>query len=175
MYKECFVLKQQNTHLRVECLSWWNIDGVVTAFSIRQCAEQHELERWSLINIPRKNKSKGNKKQKKKAYAQSLTPLLYVLSAYLTSICFNCRSCPFLLITCSSTSYSWVLSLVQAPSPRIGVGVSSPPPATHVYTLGKIIQDRKDEGLTRFFFLDVQKAYDTAVWRNGLWKKLWAT
>ena len=43
----------------------------------------------------------------------------------------------------------------------------------HVYTLGKIIQGRKDAGLTTYcFFLDVQKAYDT-VWRNGLWKKLW--
>ena len=43
----------------------------------------------------------------------------------------------------------------------------------HIYTLGKIIQGRKDAGLTTYcFFLDVQKAYDT-VWRNGLWKKLW--
>ena len=42
----------------------------------------------------------------------------------------------------------------------------------HVYTLGKIIQGRKDAALTTYcFFLDVQKAYDT-VWRNGLWKKL---
>ena len=42
-----------------------------------------------------------------------------------------------------------------------------------MYTLGKIIQGRKDAGLTTYcFFLDVQKAYDT-VWRNGLWKKLW--
>ena len=43
----------------------------------------------------------------------------------------------------------------------------------HVHTLGKIIQGRKDAGLTTYcFFLDVQKAYDT-VWRNELWKKLW--
>ena len=43
----------------------------------------------------------------------------------------------------------------------------------HVYTLGKIIQGRKDPGLTTYcFFLDVQKAYDT-VWRNGLWKNMW--
>ena len=42
----------------------------------------------------------------------------------------------------------------------------------HVYTSGKIIQGRKDAGLTPYcFFLDVQKAYDT-VWRSGLWKKL---
>ena len=41
-----------------------------------------------------------------------------------------------------------------------------------VYTLGKIIQGRKDAGLPTYcFFLDVQKVYDT-VWRNGLWKKL---
>ena len=45
----------------------------------------------------------------------------------------------------------------------------------HVYTLGKIIQGRKDAGRTTYcFFLDVQKAYDT-VWSNGLWKKLWET
>ena len=45
----------------------------------------------------------------------------------------------------------------------------------HIYTLGKIIQGRKDAGLKAYcFFLDVQKAYDT-VWRNGLWKKLWET
>ena len=43
----------------------------------------------------------------------------------------------------------------------------------HVYTLRRIIQGRKDAGLTTYcFFLDVQKVYDT-VWRNGLWKKLW--
>ena len=44
----------------------------------------------------------------------------------------------------------------------------------HVYTLlGKIIQVRKDAGLTTYcFFLDVQKAYDT-VWRTGLWGKMW--
>ena len=42
----------------------------------------------------------------------------------------------------------------------------------HVYTLGKIIQGKKDAGLTTHCsFLDVQKAYDT-VWRNGLWGKL---
>ena len=40
----------------------------------------------------------------------------------------------------------------------------------HVYTLGKIIQGRKDAGLTTYCFL--QKAYD-AVWRNGLWGKMW--
>ena len=41
----------------------------------------------------------------------------------------------------------------------------------HVYTLGKIIQGRKDGGLATYcFFLDVQKAYDK-VGRNGLWKK----
>ena len=41
----------------------------------------------------------------------------------------------------------------------------------HVYTLSKIISKRrKDAGLTTYrFFLDVQKAYDTA-WRSGLWK-----
>ena len=38
----------------------------------------------------------------------------------------------------------------------------------HVYTLGKMIQDRKNAGLTMYcFFLDVQKVYDI-VWRNGL-------
>ena len=43
----------------------------------------------------------------------------------------------------------------------------------HVYTLGKIIQDRKYAGLTTYcFFLDVQKAYDI-VWRNGLREKIW--
>ena len=43
----------------------------------------------------------------------------------------------------------------------------------HVYTLGKIIQGRKDAGLTTgCFFLYARKAYD-AVWRKGLWKKLW--
>ena len=43
----------------------------------------------------------------------------------------------------------------------------------HVHTLGKILQGRKDTGLTTyFFFLHVQNAYDT-VWRSGLWKKLW--
>ena len=31
----------------------------------------------------------------------------------------------------------------------------------HIYTLGKIIQGRKDAGLTTYCFLDVQKAYDT--------------
>ena len=40
----------------------------------------------------------------------------------------------------------------------------------HVYTLRKIIQGRKDAGLTTYcFFLDVQKAYD-AVWMNMLWR-----
>ena len=34
----------------------------------------------------------------------------------------------------------------------------------HVYTLGTIIQGRKDAGRTTYcFFLDVQKAYDTSV------------
>ena len=42
----------------------------------------------------------------------------------------------------------------------------------HVYTLGKIIQGRKDVGRTTYcLFLDVQKAYDT-LWRNRFWKKL---
>ena len=42
-----------------------------------------------------------------------------------------------------------------------------------MYTLGKIIQGRKDAGLTTCsFFLDVQKTYDT-VWKNGLLKRLW--
>ena len=42
-----------------------------------------------------------------------------------------------------------------------------------MYTLGKIIQGKKDTGLTTYcFFLGVQKAYDT-VWRNGLWKTMW--
>ena len=32
----------------------------------------------------------------------------------------------------------------------------------HVYTLGKIVQGRKDAGRTTYcFFLDVQKAHDT--------------
>ena len=45
----------------------------------------------------------------------------------------------------------------------------------HVYTLGKIIQGRKDAGLTTYcFFPDVQKACDT-VWRNGSWKNMWET
>ena len=43
----------------------------------------------------------------------------------------------------------------------------------HVYTVGKIIQGRKDRGLTAYrLFLDVQKVYDIAR-ENGLWKKLW--
>ena len=43
----------------------------------------------------------------------------------------------------------------------------------HVYALGKIIRGRKDAGRKAYcFFLDVQKAYDTA-WRNGPWKKSW--
>ena len=43
----------------------------------------------------------------------------------------------------------------------------------HVYTFGKILQGRKDAGLaTHWFFLDVQKAHDTAR-INGLWEKLW--
>ena len=43
-----------------------------------------------------------------------------------------------------------------------------------MYTLGKIIQCRKDAGLTTYcFFLDVQKAYDTLLWRNGLRKNMW--
>ena len=42
----------------------------------------------------------------------------------------------------------------------------------HVHTLGKMIQSRKDAGLTTYcVFLDVQKAYDT-VWRNQMWKKM---
>ena len=42
-----------------------------------------------------------------------------------------------------------------------------------MYTLGKIIQGRRDAGRTTYgFFLDVQKACDT-VWRNRLWKMLW--
>ena len=42
----------------------------------------------------------------------------------------------------------------------------------HVYTLGKIIQGRKDVGLTAYcFFLHVQKAYDT-LWGNELWGKV---
>ena len=43
----------------------------------------------------------------------------------------------------------------------------------HVSTLGKITQGRKNAGVTTyFFFLDIQRAYDT-VWRNGLWKDMW--
>ena len=43
----------------------------------------------------------------------------------------------------------------------------------HVYTSGKIIQGRKDAGLTTYsFFLDVQKAYYT-VSGNGLSGKMW--
>ncbi|CAB1103801.1 unnamed protein product [Ectocarpus sp. CCAP 1310/34] len=42
----------------------------------------------------------------------------------------------------------------------------------HVFTVGRIIQDRKRAGKPTYcFFLDVKKAYDT-VWRNGLWKQL---
>ena len=42
----------------------------------------------------------------------------------------------------------------------------------HVYALGEIIQGRKYAGLTTCcFFLDVQKAYDTAL-RNGLWENI---
>ena len=39
----------------------------------------------------------------------------------------------------------------------------------YVYTLGKIIQGRKDAGLTTYcFFLHVQKAYDTVhTWRDA--------
>ena len=38
-----------------------------------------------------------------------------------------------------------------------------------MYTLGKIIQGRKDAGRSTYcFFVAVQKAYDTAVWRNGV-------
>ena len=41
----------------------------------------------------------------------------------------------------------------------------------HVRTLGKIIQGRKDARLTtQCVFLDVQKANDTVVRRNELWK-----
>ena len=37
----------------------------------------------------------------------------------------------------------------------------------HVYTLGKIIQGRKEGQTTYCFFLDAQKAYDTTVvWRG---------
>ena len=44
-----------------------------------------------------------------------------------------------------------------------------------MYTLGKVIQGRKDAGLTTYcFFLEVQKAYGT-LWRNGMWKKMWET
>ena len=43
----------------------------------------------------------------------------------------------------------------------------------HVYAFGKILQGRKDTGLTACcLFLDVQKTYDT-VWIDGLWKRLW--
>ena len=43
----------------------------------------------------------------------------------------------------------------------------------HVYTVGKMLQGRKDAGLTTYcFFLDVQNGYDT-VWRNGLWGNMW--
>ena len=39
--------------------------------------------------------------------------------------------------------------------------------------LGKIIQGRKREGPTTYSsFPEVQKAYDTAVWRTELWKRL---
>ena len=41
----------------------------------------------------------------------------------------------------------------------------------HVHTLGKLIQGRKDAGLTTYCtFPDVQKAYGT-VWRSRLWKR----
>ena len=41
----------------------------------------------------------------------------------------------------------------------------------HVFTLGKILQGRKDAGLATYcFFLGVQKAYDT-VWGIGAWKR----
>ena len=38
---------------------------------------------------------------------------------------------------------------------------------------GKVIQGRRDAGLTTYcFFLYVHKTYDI-VWRNGLWKNMW--
>ena len=41
-----------------------------------------------------------------------------------------------------------------------------------VYTLGKIIQGRKDAGLTTYcFFLDVQKAYDTVCMEKQVVEK----
>ena len=44
----------------------------------------------------------------------------------------------------------------------------------HVCMLSKIIQSRQDAGLTTYcFFVDVPKACDI-VWRNVLWKNMWA-
>ena len=43
----------------------------------------------------------------------------------------------------------------------------------NVYTLNEIVQGRfREDKQTYAFFLDVQKAYDTA-YRDGLWLKLW--
>ena len=43
----------------------------------------------------------------------------------------------------------------------------------HVYTVGKILQGRKEAGrTTHCSFLDVHKAYDT-LGRNGWWKNMW--
>ena len=53
---------------------------------------------------------------------------------------------------------------------KISEGQAGFGPNIVAYTLrvGKIIQGRKDAGLTNYhFFVDVQKAYYT-VWRNGL-------
>ena len=46
------------------------------------------------------------------------------------------------------------------------------PCVDHVYTLGKILQGRKDAGLTTYcFFLDAQKSYDTVRTENWIVEK----
>ena len=77
---------------------------------------QRELQRSSPINISRMKKSKGNQ-NKKDTHAQSLTLLCSPRTSGFTSISiyFKGCPCPFLLITCSSTVYSKILSRVQAP------------------------------------------------------------
>ena len=44
----------------------------------------------------------------------------------------------------------------------------------NVYTLNEIVQGRLREDKTYAFFLDIQKAYDSAR-LDGLWYKLWDT